>query len=69
MRFRPQPVMTIDDLTALSLAVVDGIGVARLPGLLCRPLLAQKKIRLLLEGVPAASFKDVQYKFLPQPQH
>jgi DNA-binding transcriptional LysR family regulator len=55
-KFRPQPVMTIDDLTALSEAVVDGLGVARLPGLLCRPLLAQKKIRLLLDGAPAAGF-------------
>lgn len=56
MKFRPQPVMTIDDLTALSMAVVQGVGVARLPGLLCGPLLAQKKIRLLLDGAPAASF-------------
>ena len=55
-RFRPQPVMTIDDLTALSAAVVEGVGFARLPGLLCRPLLAQKKIRLLLDGAPAARF-------------
>jgi DNA-binding transcriptional LysR family regulator len=56
MKLRPQAVMTIDDLTALSAAVVEGVGVARLPGLLCRPLLAQKKIQLLLDGTPAASF-------------
>jgi DNA-binding transcriptional LysR family regulator len=56
LKFRPRPVMTIDDLTALSVAVDEGVGIARLPGLLCRPLLAKQRIRLLLDGAPAASF-------------
>lgn len=55
-RLRPQTVMTIDDLTALSAAVADGLGFARLPSALCRPLLAQNRIRLLLDGAPAARF-------------
>lgn len=55
-KVKPNAVMTIDDLVALSAAAVEGIGIARLPGMLCHPLIAQKKLKLLLGGAVAASF-------------
>jgi DNA-binding transcriptional LysR family regulator len=55
-KVKPNAVMTIDDLVALSVAAVDGVGIARLPSMLCRPLIAQNKLQLLLDGTPATSF-------------
>lgn len=55
-KIKPNAVMTIDDLVALSVAATEGIGIARLPGMLCRPLIAQNKLKLLLRDSPAASF-------------
>lgn len=55
-KVKPNTVLTIDDLVALSAAAAEGIGIARLPGMLSNTLIAQKKLRLLLDGAPAASF-------------
>jgi DNA-binding transcriptional LysR family regulator len=52
-KIKPNVVVTIDDLIALSAAAAEGIGIARLPSILCRPLIAEKKLRLLLDGAPA----------------
>lgn len=55
-KVRPNVVVTIDDLIALSAAAVEGIGIARLPGMLYRPLAARNKLQQLLDGAPATSF-------------
>ncbi len=55
-KVKPQTILTIDDLVALSGACVEGAGVARLPGMLCRPLVEQNKLHMLLDGAPATSF-------------
>jgi DNA-binding transcriptional LysR family regulator len=55
-KVKPNVVMTIDDLVALSVAAAEGVGIARLPSILCKPLIAQNKLKLLLDGAPAVSF-------------
>jgi DNA-binding transcriptional LysR family regulator len=55
-KIKPNAVMTVDDLVALSAAAAEGLGIARVPGMLCHPLVAQKKLKLLFEGAPAARF-------------
>ncbi len=55
-KHKPNPVVTINDLEALSAAAAQGLGVTRIPGLLCGPLIAEDKLRVLLEGAPAASY-------------
>jgi len=55
-KIKPNAVMTIDDLAAIAVAAAEGVGVARLPGMLCHPLIAQNKLKLLFGGSPAASF-------------
>lgn len=55
-KVRPHTTLTVDDLVALSGACVEGLGLARLPGMLCRPLVEQNKLQMLLGGAPATSF-------------
>ncbi len=55
-KIKPNAVMTVDDLVALSVAAAEGLGIARIPGMLCQPLVAQGKLELLFDGAPAASF-------------
>jgi DNA-binding transcriptional LysR family regulator len=55
-KLRPQSSITINDLVALTSACQEGLGVARLPGMLCRSLVEQNKLRFLLDGAPATSF-------------
>jgi DNA-binding transcriptional LysR family regulator len=47
-KIKPNAVLTVNDLEALSAAAVQGLGITRMPGILCNPLIAQKKLRKLL---------------------
>jgi DNA-binding transcriptional LysR family regulator len=47
-KIKPNTVLTVNDLEALAAAVVQGLGIARLPGILCNPLIANGKLRKLL---------------------
>lgn len=47
-KIKPNAVLSVNDLEALSAAAVEGIGVTRMPGVLCHPFIAQKKLRKLL---------------------
>jgi DNA-binding transcriptional LysR family regulator len=47
-KIKPNAVLTVNDLEALSTAAVQGLGVTRMPGILCNPLIAKKKLRKLL---------------------
>lgn len=47
-RIKPNAVLAVNDLEALSAAVTLGLGIARMPGILCQPLIAQNKLRKLL---------------------
>ncbi|NJS36553.1 MAG: LysR family transcriptional regulator [Brachymonas sp.] len=55
-KVKPNAVMTVDDLVAVSAAAAQGVGVAKLPGMLCKPLAEQGKLQILFDGQPAASF-------------
>jgi DNA-binding transcriptional LysR family regulator len=51
----PNTVLTINDLDALSAATVKGLGISRMPGILCNPLIAQGSLQKLLAGKAATS--------------
>ncbi len=55
-KLRPQSTIIINDLVALTGACQEGLGVARVPGMLCRPLIEQNRLQLLFDGAPATSF-------------
>jgi DNA-binding transcriptional LysR family regulator len=52
-KVKPNAVLTINDLEALAAATLQGIGIARLPGILCKPLIAQGRLQTLLGGQAA----------------
>lgn len=54
-KIKPNTVLTINDLEALSAAAVQGLGVARLPGILSKPLMQENKLCRLLPEHAAAS--------------
>lgn len=54
-KLKPNAVLSVNDLEALSEAVVQGLGVACMPGILCHPLIKQKKLRKLLPDHAAAN--------------
>jgi DNA-binding transcriptional LysR family regulator len=47
-KIKPHTVLTVNDLEALSAAAIQGMGISRMPGILCSPLIAQKKLTKLL---------------------
>jgi DNA-binding transcriptional LysR family regulator len=49
-KVKPNTVLTINDLEALAAATLQGMGIARLPGILCKPLVAQGRLQSLLSG-------------------
>jgi DNA-binding transcriptional LysR family regulator len=49
-KVKPSTILTINDLEALAAATLQGIGIARLPGILCNPLIAQGRLQTLLGG-------------------
>lgn len=55
-KVKPNVVATIDDLVALTAAAAQGLGVARLPGMLCKPLITQHRLKALFDSAPATSF-------------
>jgi DNA-binding transcriptional LysR family regulator len=55
-KIKPKSVLTVNDLSAISSAAVAGMGIARLPGIECKPLVAQGSLKMLLDGQPANSF-------------
>ncbi len=54
-KVKPNTVLTVNDLEALASAVTRGIGIARMPGLLCNPLVEQGALQKLLGAAPASS--------------
>ncbi len=55
-KVKPNSVANIDDLAAMTAAVVIGLGIARLPGVLCRPHFADGSLVALLKRAPATTF-------------
>lgn len=55
-KIKPRTVLMINDLAAISLATQAGIGLSRMPGILCRPLVAQGTLKMLLAGQAASTF-------------
>ncbi len=47
-KIKPNSVFIVNDLEAISAATVQGLGIARMPGILCHPLIAQNKLHKLL---------------------
>jgi DNA-binding transcriptional LysR family regulator len=47
-KIKPNSVLTVNDLEALSAAAVQGLGITRMPGILCTPLIKQNKLQKLL---------------------
>jgi DNA-binding transcriptional LysR family regulator len=54
-KIKPNAVLTVNDLEALSAAAVQGLGLARMPGILCNPLIAENKLRKLLPDQAAST--------------
>jgi DNA-binding transcriptional LysR family regulator len=55
-KIRPNAVLHVNDLASVAAAAVAGIGVARLPGILCKPLIEAGELQGLLQGQAASSF-------------
>jgi DNA-binding transcriptional LysR family regulator len=55
-KVKPNAVLNVNDLASVAAAAVQGIGVARLPGILCKPLVAKGELSLLCNGAPASGF-------------
>jgi DNA-binding transcriptional LysR family regulator len=55
-KVKPNAVLNVNDLASVAAAVAMGIGVARLPGIMCKPMVAQGVLQLLLQGQAASSF-------------
>jgi DNA-binding transcriptional LysR family regulator len=55
-KVKPKRVLNVNDLAAVAAAAAAGIGVARLPGILCKPMVARAELQLLLQGHVAAGF-------------
>jgi DNA-binding transcriptional LysR family regulator len=55
-KVKPNSVLNVNDLASVAAAVALGIGVARLPGIVCKPMVAQGELQLLLQGQAAAGF-------------
>jgi DNA-binding transcriptional LysR family regulator len=53
-KIKPNAVLNVNDIPTVSTAAVQGIGIARLPGLICKPLVAKKQLRILLDGLEAS---------------
>ncbi len=49
-KVKPNAVFSVDDLEALCAAATHGMGVARVPGILCNALVAQGRLQKLLSG-------------------
>jgi DNA-binding transcriptional LysR family regulator len=55
-KVKPNAVLHVNDLASVAAAAAAGIGVARLPGILAKPLAADGKLHLLLQAQPASNF-------------
>jgi DNA-binding transcriptional LysR family regulator len=55
-KVKPNAVLTVNDLASVAAAAAQGIGLARLPGILCKPMIARGELRYLLDGQAASSF-------------
>ena len=55
VKVTPNTVLTVNDLEALAAATSRGIGIARVPGILCEPLVSQGLLLKLLGGKAAAA--------------
>jgi DNA-binding transcriptional LysR family regulator len=55
-KVKPSSVLNVNDLASVAAAAAAGIGVARLPGIVCKPMVAQAELQLLLQGQVAAGF-------------
>ena len=53
-KIKPNAVLSVNDLEALAAAALQGMGIARIPGVLCHPLIAQKKPRKLMPSFAAS---------------
>ncbi len=54
-RVKPNTVLTVNDLESLAAAVTRGIGIARLPGILCGPLIKRGSLQKLIGDATATS--------------
>jgi DNA-binding transcriptional LysR family regulator len=55
-KVKPNAVLNVNDLASVAAAAALGIGVARLPGIICKPMVARGELQLLLQGKAASSF-------------
>jgi DNA-binding transcriptional LysR family regulator len=55
-KIKPHAVLTINDLSSIAQAAASGVGVARLPGILCRPMVNEGALNLLMGGKEASRF-------------
>ncbi len=55
-KVKPNTVLNVNDLASVAAAAAAGIGVARLPGIVCKPMVAQAELQLLLQGQVAVRF-------------
>lgn len=66
-KVKPNAVLNVNDLEALCAATTHGIGIARLPGILCNPLVALGTLMKLLDG-QAATGMSVYAVYLSKKQ-
>jgi DNA-binding transcriptional LysR family regulator len=55
-KVKPNAVLNVNDLASVAAAAAAGIGVARLPGILCKPMIEAGELQGLLHGQAASSF-------------
>jgi DNA-binding transcriptional LysR family regulator len=55
-KVKPNAVLNVNDLAAVAAAAAQGVGVARLPGILCMPMVQRGELQVLLQGQVASSF-------------
>jgi DNA-binding transcriptional LysR family regulator len=53
-KIKPNAMLTVNDLASVARAAAMGLGVARVPGLLCRGLLQRGELQTLFGGAPAS---------------
>lgn len=66
-KVKPKTSLIVNDLDSLAAAVTRGIGIARMPGILCNPLIEQGRLRKLL-GESAATSMTVYVVYVSKKQ-
>jgi DNA-binding transcriptional LysR family regulator len=66
-KVKPKTALIVNDLDSLAAAVTRGIGIARMPGILCNPLIEKDRLRKLL-GESAATSMTVYAVYVSKKQ-